>query len=52
MIKEMRFARRLILPSTRQIIHEMRVLEAEENRRKACLVETPQSAGSKKAGPT
>ena len=29
-----RFGRRLSLPSTRQIIHEMRVLEAEENRLK------------------
>ena len=32
MIKQTRFGRRLNLPSTRQIIHEMRMLEIEENR--------------------
>ena len=35
MNKQMRFGRRVALPSTRQIVHEMRMLEAEENRKKA-----------------
>lgn len=45
MNKETRFGRRLNLPSTRQIIHEMRVLEAEEHRRKTSLLETSPVTG-------
>ena len=34
MIAPLRFGRRLTLPSERQIIHEMRMLQAEEERHK------------------
>jgi len=42
MAQVMRFGRKIALPSTRQIIHELRVLAAEDARRRAAA--TPAGA--------
>ena len=47
MSQSLRFGRRLAIPSTRQIIHEMRMLEAGEKRLKAALLPAVQPSESK-----
>ena len=46
MFQPLRFGRRLAIPSKRQIIHEMRVLQAEEERLKAARLLAVQVNGS------
>lgn len=44
MAQPLRFGRRLAIPSKRQIIHEMRMMQAEEERLKAALLPVAQAS--------